>query len=91
MFPTMLLLWTSPEITNKAIAEEKIAGRITAEMLAVLCLYGLSSANVTLKALEVMMNVINVKNRFPVSNALAVMYTAGRNVNIARMYPDTAL
>ena len=60
-------------------------------MLAALCLYGLSSAHVTLRVLNIMMNVVYIKNRSPVSSALVVIATAGRNVSIARMYPGTAL
>ena len=92
MVPTMLVVWTIPKNErNKAIAEEKIAGRVTPEMLAVLCLYGLSSANATLRALNIMMNAVGAKNRSPASSTLVVISTAGRNVIIARMYPDTAL
>ena len=42
-------------------------------MLAALCLYGLSSAHATLRALNIMMNVVYIKNRSPVSSALVVV------------------
>ena len=92
MVTSVIALWILIMLRiTKAIAEEQIAGRVTPEMLAALCLYGLSSAHATLRALNIMTNVMNVKNRFLVASTLVVIFTAGRNVRIAKRYPDTAL
>ena len=89
MFPAMLVLCISfGNKIAKASAEEQIAGRVTPEMLAVLCLYGLSSAHATLRTLNIIMNIVNW---FLFAIALVVTYTAGMIVSIARRYPDTAL
>ena len=60
---TVVVLWILVgDDSVKASAEEQIRGRTTPEMLAVLSLYGLSSAHATVRTLNTMMNVVRAKN-----------------------------
>ena len=86
----MILSWDLLGIrTLKASVEAIRAGRATPEMLAILCLYGLSSAHKTLKVMKTIVNVTGAKDKLLVVMTFIIKITR-RNAYIARMYPDNA-
>ena len=72
-------------VTDKA----QVAKIATTDLLAVLCLYGLSSATTTVSMIK---NMGGKSARYGgPNNASIVISRAGKKANIARRYPDTAL
>jgi len=72
-------------VTDKA----KVADTATADLFAMLSLYGLSSAAATVSMIK---SIRGSSARYiGPNNASIVVCRAGKNANIARMYPDTAL
>ena len=84
--------WVLPgNRSDKASVEARIAGIVTPEILAALCLYGLTSAHMTVKAMKSRVNVIFEKKYYILSRAVVMITTAGRIAHIARIHPDTVL
>ena len=74
---------------QSVICSAKVAGTATADLLAMLCLYGLSSAATRVSMIK---NMRGKSARYiELNNASSVVCRAGKKAKTARMYPDTAL